>query len=38
VRRFAGDDPEVAVIEPRAAELLERHDRRARHFEVVIAP
>jgi heme-degrading monooxygenase HmoA len=38
VQRFAGEDAEVAVIEPRAAELLERHDPRARHFEVVVEP
>ena len=37
VQRFAaGEDPEVAVIEPRAEELLDEYDPRARHFEVVV--
>jgi antibiotic biosynthesis monooxygenase (ABM) superfamily enzyme len=34
VRAFAGDPPDFAVIEPRAAELLDRHDGRALHFDV----
>jgi antibiotic biosynthesis monooxygenase (ABM) superfamily enzyme len=38
VRAFAGDDYEVPVIEPEAARLLSRHDDRAAHYEVVIAP
>jgi heme-degrading monooxygenase HmoA len=38
VRAFAGDEYEVAVIEPEAAELLSRADDRAAHYEVVIAP
>ena len=36
VRRFAGADEEVPVIEPRAAELLADYDDRVRHFEVVV--
>ena len=36
VRRFAGADAEVPVIEPRAAELLADSDDRVRHFEVVV--
>ena len=36
VQRFAGEDAEVAVIEPRAEELLDEYDPRARHFEVVV--
>ena len=38
VQRFAGEDAEVAVIEPRAAELLDAYDPRARHFEIVVEP
>jgi hypothetical protein len=38
VRGFAGDSPERAVIEPRAAELLAEYDAEVRHFEVVVAP
>jgi hypothetical protein len=38
VRAFAGDAPESAVIEPRAAELLAEYDPEVRHFEVVVAP
>jgi heme-degrading monooxygenase HmoA len=38
VRAFAGDDYEVPVIEPEAAQLLSRADERAAHYEVVIAP
>jgi heme-degrading monooxygenase HmoA len=33
IRAFAGDDFEVPVIEPRAAELLTRYDGRAVHYE-----
>lgn len=36
VRRFAGEDEELAVIEPRAAELLASFDERVRHFDVVV--
>jgi heme-degrading monooxygenase HmoA len=36
VRRFAGADADVPVIEPRAAELLAEYDERVRHFEVVV--
>jgi heme-degrading monooxygenase HmoA len=38
VRRFAGEDYEVPVIEPEAARLLTRGDERAAHYEVVDAP
>ena len=38
VRSFAGEEEEVPVIEPRAAELLAEYDDRVRHFEVVVAP
>ena len=36
VRRFAGLDTEIQVIEPRAAELLSSYDERVRHFDVVV--
>jgi heme-degrading monooxygenase HmoA len=32
---FAGDDYERPVLEPRALELLSRHDGRALHFDTV---
>jgi hypothetical protein len=32
VRRFAGENEDVPVIEPRAAELLAQYDPRVRHF------
>ena len=38
IRGFAGDDEDVPVIEPRAAELLAEYDERVRHFEVALAP
>jgi antibiotic biosynthesis monooxygenase (ABM) superfamily enzyme len=33
VRAFAGDDPEVPVLEPQALALLSRYDARAQHFD-----
>jgi hypothetical protein len=36
VRGFAGENTDVPVIEPRAAELLAHYDERVRHFDVVI--
>lgn len=36
VRRFAGADADVPVIEPRAAELLAEYDDRVKHFDVVV--
>jgi antibiotic biosynthesis monooxygenase (ABM) superfamily enzyme len=33
IRAFAGADYEVPVLEPRALELLSRHDGRALHYE-----
>jgi len=38
VRRFAGDDYEVAVVPPAAQELLSRFDERSAHYESVIGP
>jgi heme-degrading monooxygenase HmoA len=36
VREFAGDDYEVAVIEPEARALLSRFDGRSAHYEIVV--
>jgi antibiotic biosynthesis monooxygenase (ABM) superfamily enzyme len=33
IRAFAGDDPEVPVLEPQALALLSRYDERAQHFD-----
>jgi heme-degrading monooxygenase HmoA len=38
VRAFAGEDYEVAVVPPKARELLSRFDPTSDHFEVVIQP
>lgn len=38
IRAFAGDDPEVAVVEPAAREILEEFDSFVRHFEVAYPP
>lgn len=38
VRRFAGPDPEQAVIPAEAERLLVDYDRRAEHHEVLHAP
>jgi heme-degrading monooxygenase HmoA len=35
VARFAGADPEAAVLPAEAADMMIEYDRRARHFEVV---
>ncbi len=37
IRGFAGEEEDVPVIEPRAAELLAEYDDRVRHFDVVVA-
>jgi hypothetical protein len=34
VRDFAGEDYEVAVVPPRARELLSRFDARSQHYQV----
>jgi len=34
VRAFAGEDYEVAVVPPKARELLSRFDERSQHYEV----
>ena len=35
VRAFAGDDPDVAVVDEAAAAMLTRYDARVRHYEIV---
>lgn len=35
IRAFAGEDPEIPVLEPQALALLSRYDERAQHFETV---
>lgn len=37
VRAFAGDDYEVAVIEPEARALLSRFDARSVHYDLALA-
>jgi heme-degrading monooxygenase HmoA len=37
VRKFAGADPERAVVEPAAQAVLSEFDDRVRHYEVVAA-
>jgi heme-degrading monooxygenase HmoA len=36
VRRFAGDEPERAVVEPAARAVLSDFDESVRHYEVVL--
>ncbi len=38
VRRFAGEDYEIAVVPDKARALLVRYDRTSVHYEVVLAP
>jgi heme-degrading monooxygenase HmoA len=38
IRRFAGADPEAAVVEPGAEAALDDWDRRVEHFEVLHRP
>jgi heme-degrading monooxygenase HmoA len=37
VRKFAGSDPERAVVEPAAKAVLTEFDDRVRHFDVVVS-
>jgi heme-degrading monooxygenase HmoA len=37
VRAFAGDEYEVAVVEPEARALLARFDERSTHYELLLA-
>jgi hypothetical protein len=36
IRRFAGEDYEVAVVPPEARKLLARFDARSAHYEAVL--
>ena len=38
VRRFAGDDPEKAVVPEQARRLLARFDSRSVHYTVLLEP
>ena len=38
VRAFAGDSYEVAVVPPKARQLLSRFDARSAHYQVIEAP
>ncbi len=38
VKRFAGQEYEIAVFEPEARRLLSRLEPIARHYQVVISP
>jgi heme-degrading monooxygenase HmoA len=35
IRAFAGEQPDVAVVEPEARAVLSGYDRRVTHYEVV---
>jgi heme-degrading monooxygenase HmoA len=37
VKRFAGDNPEVAVVEPEARAILSNFDEAARHYRITNA-
>jgi heme-degrading monooxygenase HmoA len=36
VRKFAGDNPEVAVVAPAAQELFQKYDTEVQHFEIIL--
>jgi heme-degrading monooxygenase HmoA len=38
VRAFAGEQPDLAVVEPEARAALVRFDERVHHYEVLAAP
>ena len=38
IRRFAGQDPDCAVVPEPARALLERFDDRVRHYEAITSP
>jgi hypothetical protein len=38
VRRFAGEDYEVAVVLPEVRALLSRFDQRSSHYEIIATP
>ena len=35
IAKFAGSDPEAAVVPAKAAAMMIEYDKRARHFEVI---
>jgi hypothetical protein len=37
VKEFAGEDYEIAVVPPKARELLKRFDARSQHYEIKIS-
>ena len=38
VRKFAGDDPDVAVVTSEARAILARFDEQVAHYEVILTP
>lgn len=38
VRKFAGDDPDVAVVTVEARTMLSQFDERVAHYEVIVTP
>jgi heme-degrading monooxygenase HmoA len=36
IAKFAGSDPEAAVVSAKAAAMMIEYDRRVRHFEVIV--
>jgi heme-degrading monooxygenase HmoA len=36
IRRFAGENPQVAVVEPAAQAILSEYERTVTHYEVVL--
>lgn len=38
VKKFAGEDHEVAVVPPKAQKLLARFDQRSSHFDTIVPP
>lgn len=38
VRKFAGDDPDVAVVTAEARAILSRFDEQVAHYEVILSP
>jgi heme-degrading monooxygenase HmoA len=36
IAKFAGRDPEAAVVPAKAAAMMIEYDRRVRHFEVIV--
>jgi len=38
IRAFAGNQPDLAVVEPEAKATLLRYDHKVRHYEILAAP